>query len=209
MDISFAILFIEVAGTLTFAVTGIMEARRKKMDLIGVYTVAMVTAFGGGTLRDVFLQRYPLFWIHNDHYPVIILVLSLLSLLIQKQLFTGVIWITLINIMDALGLGLFSASGTAITLQLGYSWYIAAIMGVITATFGGVVRDILCNEIPNVFQPTQLYATCAFMGALGYIVGKQLGLPYQLALGAGILAGAGTRITAMLLNVALPKHLRS
>lgn len=136
MDISPAIITIEIAGTLTFALTGIVEARRKKMDIIGVYTVAMVAAFGGGTLRDLFLQRHPLFWIHNDHYPVIILGLSLLSLIVQKQPFTGATWIIGINIMDALGLGLFSASGTAIALQLGHSWYIAAIMGVITATFG-------------------------------------------------------------------------
>src|SRR5271157_957527 len=104
---------IEVLGVLAFSMTGIFEARRLKMDIVGTYSVAMITAFGGGTLRDLFLQRHPLFWIRNWPYGVVILVLSIISVVILKQIKDrkSKTLILVVTVFDALGLGLFSVLG--------------------------------------------------------------------------------------------------
>jgi uncharacterized membrane protein YeiH len=213
---------IEIIGIIAFALTGIYEARKKGMDLIGVYAVAMITAFGGGSLRDIMLDRHPLFWIEHYEYAILLLVLSLVTTCIIRDtlnrdrvvqgvlaldalglgLFsasgasvanqlgchpfvsvlmgvtTGMIRDTLnkdrvvrgVLVLDALGLGLFSASGASVANQLGCHPFVSVLMGVTTGVFGGVLRDIICNEIPHVFTRTELYATCAFAGACSYLV---------------------------------------
>jgi len=161
---------IEIIGIFAFALTGIYEARKKGMDIIGVYAVAMITAFGGGSLRDLILDRHPLFWVEHYQYGMLLLVLSLVT--------TGIIRDTLnkdrvvqgVLVLDALGLGLFSASGASVANQLGCHPFVSVLMGVTTGVFGGVLRDIICNEIPHVFTRTELYATCAFAGACSYLV---------------------------------------
>ena len=158
---------VEVIGVLAFAMTGIFEARRLKMDIVGVYAVAMVTAFGGGTLRDLFLQRYPLFWIRDWPYAVVILVLALVSVLILKQIRDkkSRVLVMIVTVCDALGLGLFSVVGTVYSLQVYPKLYfIAVIMGVVTGCVGGIIRDIIGNKVPTVFGKSQLYATCSVAG---------------------------------------------
>ncbi len=164
---------VEVIGTFAFALTGIIEARKKGMDLVGVYAVAMITAFGGGTLRDFILDRHPLFWVEHYWYPVIFLALSLLGGLITKQVTEHGKAMSLVLVLDALGLGLFSATGASLAHQAGLHPFIAALLGVTTGVFGGVLRDMICNEIPAVFQRTELYATCAFAGAWCYLAVMQ------------------------------------
>jgi len=160
---------IEVIGIIAFALTGIYEARKKGMDIIGVYAVAMITAFGGGSLRDFILNRHALFWIEHYGYTVLLLGLSIVSVLVIKNFF-AINRIVKVNlVLDALGLGLFSASGASVANQSGVHWFIAALLGVTTGVFGGVLRDIICNEIPHVFTRTELYATCAFAGACCYL----------------------------------------
>lgn len=160
---------IEIIGTFAFALSGIIEARKKGMDIVGVYAVAMITAFGGGSLRDLILNRHPLFWVEQYWYPMIFLLLSLLGGFIVKQLAEHVRAMTAVLVLDALGLGLFTATGASLTYQAGYHPFIASLLGVTTGVFGGVLRDIICNEIPYVFQRTELYATCAFIGAWCYL----------------------------------------
>jgi uncharacterized membrane protein YeiH len=160
---------IEVIGIIAFAVTGIFEARKKGMDLVGVYSLAMVTAFGGGTLRDFILNRHPLFWTAHYWYPIILLGLSVLSSVVIKDMLRRSGFVTFVLVLDALGLGSFSASGTSLANQFGYHPFVSALMGVITGVFGGVLRDIAGNEIPYVFQRTEIYATCAFIGAWAYL----------------------------------------
>jgi uncharacterized membrane protein YeiH len=162
---------IEILGIFAFAITGIIEARRKQMDIIGTYAVAMITAFGGGTIRDLIINRYPLFWIENYNYPLFILVLSVISIFIlrKKNIFSKPV-ILLLGILDALGLGLFAAIGTSYALSAGVFWFNAVIIGVITGVFGGVMRDVICNEVPVFFKQSQLYATCAFFGSLLFVV---------------------------------------
>lgn len=198
---------IEVLGSLAFAMTGIFEARRLKMDIVGVYAVAMITAFGGGTVRDVCLQRYPLFWVQNWPYDAAILVLSLISILILRQIRNkkakGLVMV--VTVFDALGLGLFSVLGSVYSLQVYPKMYfIAVIMGVITGCFGGVIRDVIGNKVPTVFQRSQLYATCSFAGCVAYILLEWLGLPAAVSIP---LSGAVTflvRMLAVRFNVSLP-----
>jgi len=161
---------IEVIGIIAFALTGIYEARKKGMDIIGVYAVAMITAFGGGTLRDFILNRHPLFWIEHYGYTILLLGLSIVSVLVIKNFFAMNRIVKVVVVLDALGLGLFSASGASVANQAGAHWYISALLGVTTGVFGGVMRDIICNEIPHVFTRTELYATCAFAGACSYLI---------------------------------------
>jgi len=161
---------IEVIGIFAFALSGILEARKKGMDLVGVYVVGMVTAFGGGSLRDLVLDRHPLFWVEHFWYPVILLLLSFLAGFLVRQLTEHVRVMNAVLVLDALGLGLFAASGASVAHQAGTNPFIASLIGVMTGVFGGVMRDIICNEIPYVFQRTELYATCAFAGACAYLV---------------------------------------
>lgn len=160
---------IEILGIIVAAFSGIMDAKRNGMDIVGIYTVAFITALGGGTIRDVLLNRYPIFWVVHPEYAVGILILSVVTALVlyYKQI---KIRPYAIIIPDALGLGIYAAIGTAYAMELHISWSIAILMGTITATFGGVMRDILCNTVPVIFkQGGHLYATCAFCAAVMYI----------------------------------------
>ena len=161
---------IEVLGIIAFALTGIYAARKKGMDLIGVYSLAMVTALGGGSLRDIILNRHPLFWIQHYQYPVFLLALSMGASLVEQAFFEGRSMVGIVLALDALGLGSFSASGASIADQLGCTLFISSILGVTTGVWGGVMRDIVCNEIPYVFQRTELYATCSFLGSWTYLL---------------------------------------
>ena len=161
---------IEVMGIIAFALTGIYEARKKGMDIIGVYAVAMITAFGGGSLRDVILNRHPLFWVEHYGYAPLLLLLSVVTVLAVRNFFATNRFVRIVVVLDALGLGLFSASGASVASEMGNHWFISALLGVTTGVFGGVMRDIICNEIPHVFTRTELYATCAFAGACSYLV---------------------------------------
>jgi uncharacterized membrane protein YeiH len=162
---------IEILGIFAFAITGIIEARRKQMDIIGTYSVAMITAFGGGTLRDLLINRYPMFWIENYTYPILILALSVISIFIlRKKSSFGKPVLFILNALDALALGLFSAVGTSYAIGMGVHWFTAVLIGVVTGVFGGVLRDIICNEVPVVFTQSQLYATCSFLGSLSFVI---------------------------------------
>ncbi len=198
---------IEVLGVLAFSMTGIFEARRLKMDIVGAYSVAMITAFGGGTLRDLFLRRYPLFWINDWPYCVVVLVLSVISVLVLKQIKDRAkkALTLVVTIFDALGLGLFSVLGAVYSLQVYPNLYfIAVIMGVITGCFGGVIRDVIGNKVPTVFQKSQLYATCSLAGCVMYILFAWLKLPAVVSIPFGAAVTFVVRMLAVRYNVSLP-----
>lgn len=161
---------IEVLGIIAFALTGFYAARKKGMDLIGVYSLGMVTALGGGSLRDILLNRHPLFWMEHYEYAVLLLALSITSSLVAQEFFERKSMVHVVLALDALGLGSFSASGASLADQQGCALFISSLLGVITGVFGGVMRDIVCNELPYVFQRTELYATCSFIGAWTYLL---------------------------------------
>ncbi len=201
---NYVIGIIEFLAILTFAYSGLIEAKRKEMDFVGSCTLALVTAFGGGTLRDILLDRRPLYWIEHYDYPIIIFFLSA-AVLILFRFNREILNQKILLFIDALGLGLFSASGVAIALELNIPRFPASLIGVITATTGGVIRDVLRNEIPYVFQrQTQLYVTCAFIGTWTYILSNYLGFSHIVGLLACTFVTFSIRIVAVKYNIRLP-----
>lgn len=195
---------IEFSAILVFAYSGMIQAYRIGMDWVGILTIALVTAFGGGTIRDVLLGNYPLFWITNWQYLVYIFLLSPIAIVLIKikKDFSSrkfLMWI------DALGLGLFTASGVGIALKIEIPMLPAVLIGVITATFGGVVRDILCSQKVQLFHPTEpLNATCAFVGGWLYILLIKLELLSAYALIVCVIVTFLLRILALKYNLRLP-----
>jgi uncharacterized membrane protein YeiH len=198
---------IEVTGVLAFSMTGVFEARRLKMDIVGAYSLAMITAFGGGTVRDLFLQRHPLFWIQNWPYPVVILILSVISVAMLRQIKDrkNRSIELVVTVFDALGLGLFSVLGSVYSLQaFPKLYFIAVLMGVITGCFGGVIRDVVGNKVPTVFKRSQLYATCSLAGCAIYILLDWLKIPAAISIPLGAAATFVVRMLAVRYNISLP-----
>lgn len=160
---------IELIGIFSFAASGIIAALRKKMDWVGICLVAGLTAFGGGTLRDVLLDRRPFFWVENSYWLWVIIALTILSSWVIKHKHIAYTE-KMIQVPDALGLSLATILGTQIALQFDMPLIVAALMGVVSATFGGVLRDMVCKEVPQLFSDHKPYALIAFLGSLAYIL---------------------------------------
>jgi uncharacterized membrane protein YeiH len=171
---------IEFVAVLAAAFSGFAEARNKKMDPVGVFTVAFVTAFGGGTLRDVLLDRRPFFWVQHQHYIVLILVLTLIATPLLR-LAQRVVPTTLFVVADAIGLGFFSIAGVSVAHELGSPPIIAAMMGVVTGVFGGVLRDVILNEVPMVLRDGKPYALASLAGCVFYLLVIDAGMPASMA----------------------------
>ena len=179
--------WIGMAAVAVSALTGVMEAERKEVDLIGATFVAVATALGGGTIRDLLLNRN-VFWIADQAYLITAVVCGIIAFFILRQRDIPVCWLL---VPDAVGLALFTALGTQAALQWHAPWLAASLLGVITGVFGGVLRDVLCNEVPLVMRAGELYATAAWLGAL-----LQIGL---VEAGVHPLAASMTGMAAILL----------
>jgi uncharacterized membrane protein YeiH len=171
---------IEFVAVLAAAFSGFAEARNKRMDAVGVFTVAFITAFGGGTLRDVLLDRRPFFWVEHQAYVVLILVLTLIATPLLR-LAQRVVPMTLFVVADAIGLGFFSIAGVSVANELGSPPIIAAMMGVVTGVFGGVLRDVILNEVPMVLRDGRPYALAALAGCVFFLLVIDAGMPASLA----------------------------
>ena len=179
--------WIGMAAVAVSALTGVMEAERKEVDLIGATFVAVATALGGGTIRDLLLNRN-VFWIADQAYLITAVVCGIIAFFILRQRDIPARWLL---VPDAVGLALFTALGTQAALQWHAPWLAASLLGVITGVFGGVLRDVLCNEVPLVMRAGELYATAAWLGAL-----LQIGL---VEAGGHPLAASMTGMAAILL----------
>jgi uncharacterized membrane protein YeiH len=188
-------------GAAVFAVSGVLAAGRKSLDLLGVLVVAMVTAIGGGTLRDLLLDRHPIFWFHEEAHLVVIGVASVFTLVYLR--FRRPPDRSLL-IADALGLALFTIGGTQIAMAEALPGVIAVIMGVMTGVAGGVIRDVLTAEIPLILRRGHLYATTAITGATLYVLlvgaGAPRPLPSVLAMSSVVLL----RFASILWGLQLP-----
>jgi uncharacterized membrane protein YeiH len=192
---------LDLLGVAVFAVSGVLAAGHKSLDVLGVVVIAVVTAIGGGTLRDVLLDRHPIFWIADPTYLLVILAATAVTLGYVR------FWIAsrrALLVADALGLAFFTIGGVQITQHAGYADPIALVMGTITGVAGGVVRDILTNEIPLVLRPGLLYATASIAGAALYLVLAGNGLHQDWAALAGMAAIAALRLAAILWEIGLP-----
>ena len=194
---------IEIVGVMAFALSGVIEAARRRLDVVGVCAVAILTSFGGGTLRDVLLDRRPFFWVENHALLwLVVLMASAAILFMRGKHFEpterAMQW------PDAVGMGLFCAGGTQIALGMEMPALVAVMMGMITAVFGGVLRDVVCNEIPRVFSDHRPYALCAFAGGWVLVLVDYVGLPQWTGLVLGALTATVLRVLAMLLDWKIP-----
>ncbi len=158
---------ITYTGTFVFALTGALKARKFKMDIFGGLVVAFATAYGGGTIRDLLIGIKPVNWI-NDYFALgLVFAGAVITFLIKEGVnkFSKTIFFT-----DALGIGLFTAAGIEVAQRNGVNDAYALIMGVISATFGGLIADIFCNDVPNLFKKGELYATACAIGGGIYLL---------------------------------------
>ncbi|CAN5447579.1 trimeric intracellular cation channel family protein [soil metagenome] len=154
---------IEVAAIVAFAISGILAADQHEMDFVGVFVAAFVTSFGGGTVRDLLLDRHPVYWIEHGALSPLIFGICLVSRIpaLRRRLERAPV-----RIPDAVGLAVFSVAGTLIAREAGVTAFNAILLGTVTGTFGGVLRDVICARVPLLFRAETLYATCAFAGCL-------------------------------------------
>lgn len=195
------ILYIlDLAGVAVFSMSGALAAGRKGMDFLGVVVIAALTAVGGGTLRDLLLDRHPIFWIDDPTYLFVIIVAALLTLCyVRLRPPPG----NALLLADALGLALFTISGAQIAEAAKLSPIIVVLMGTMTGVAGGVLRDVLSAEIPLILR-RDIYATAAIAGASLYLLMQALGVTRQWAFGMGIASVFVLRLLAMLWGLRLP-----
>lgn len=191
---------LELLGVMVFAASGALAAGRKQLDLLGVVVVAVVTAIGGGTLRDILLDR-PVFWLHQPFYLEIIFGSALLTVLYTK--FFRPPYKSLL-VADALGLALFSISGAQIAEQANLSTIVIVLMGTMTGTAGGVIRDILLADIPVIFRRGQIYATTSVLGILVYLFLQMVNADQTIAAIVGMVVVSSLRFAAIIWGLMLP-----
>nr|WP_246503881.1 trimeric intracellular cation channel family protein [Plastoroseomonas arctica] len=190
-----------IAGVVVFAAAGALTASRKQMDPVGFILIAALTAFGGGTTRDVLLGA-PVFWLRTPELVALAAGVALLVFFtahLAERRFVWLLW------ADAVGLGIFAVLGADAALREGASPWAAILLGVITATFGGVIRDVVCDEIPLILRK-EIYATAAAFGAGAFMTLHALGVERVAALGIGAALGFGLRAAAILRGWSLPTY---
>jgi uncharacterized membrane protein YeiH len=192
----------DLFGVAVFAITGALMAGRKSMDLFGVLVIAIITALGGGTLRDVILGNHPVSWIRDDTY-ILVASLSAVGTVLWVRL-TRPINETGLLLADAFGLAVFTVYGTQVALQHDLQPGTAVIMGVITAVGGGVLRDIICNEVPLIFQK-EIYAIACIAGSLVFIGLREVAVPDWLGTLLAMLVVLMIRLAAIHWKLSLPR----
>ncbi len=195
------IYLLDLCAVAVCAITATLEAQRRELDLFGVATIAVIAGIGGGTVRDILLGRLPVYWVHDPIYVVVGITAAMLTFYFERRVNIAKNFFLL---PDAIGLALFTVIGTSIAMSLHAHWFIAALMGVITGVFGGVIRDILCNEVPLIFR-TDIYATAALIGALLLIALDGLGMAHETALIASMFVIVAMRLAAIRWHIHLPR----
>ncbi|MCO4860536.1 trimeric intracellular cation channel family protein [Cupriavidus taiwanensis] len=193
----------EVIGVLAFAVSGVVDARKQRLDVVGTFVVAFATAFGGGTVRDVLLDRRPFYWVDHEGYVLLIFVMSFGASFVLRVV-SRVASDRAMIVADAIGLGLFSVTGASLALVAQMTPTVAVMMGIISAVFGGVVRDVLCNEVPMILRDRSPYATCSFVGCWIYIGLTWVEVQQEAALLTGALAIIAMRLASVRYGWKLP-----
>ena len=199
MELSF-VYILEMLGTAAFAVSGALAASRKNMDIFGFCVLALMPAVGGGTVRDIIIDRVPVFWISDNRYVAVAIIAALVVFFTSYRPGSRrwiLIW------MDALGLALFAALGTEICLKHETGPLVAIMLGVTTAVTGGMIRDVICNEIPLILS-REIYATAAFVASVCYVIADGAGISDQVALTIAVLAGFAVRALGIVYNWSLP-----
>lgn len=183
------------------AMTAALAAGRRKMDWFGVCVLACVTALGGGTIRDFVLGHYPLVWVENPYLLVICCVAAFVTIALARYM-AALRWPFLL--LDAVGLAAFTIIGCNVALEMGQQPIIVIVSGLITGIVGGVLRDVLCNDVPLVFS-SELYATVAIVAGTLYYFGHTMGLPHDMVVIGTIAVGFTLRVLAIVFKLEMPK----
>jgi len=196
-NILFILTYIAVTAS---AISGALEARKNEMDIVGAMTIAFVTAFGGGTIRDLLLGRTPIFWVTDSFLSVITFFVAIISFYWLNNISDK-----MLNVPDAIGLSMFSILGATYALEINANAIVAILMGFITGIFGGVLRDLMCNRIPSVFRnSTELYATCSFIGTSIFVLLAWLQVNALIASIIGAFIIFVLRLLAVQFKITLP-----
>lgn len=190
-------------GTAVFALSGAMAAARQNLDIFGFIIVGLAPAIGGGTLRDLLLDAERLFWIDDLNYILVASAVSIIAFF-QVHRLDGKRY-TLLTWADAIGMALFSIMGTQAAMNYDIHPLIVIIMGMVTATFGGMLRDIICNEVPFLLQK-EIYALAALAGSLVYMGLVHLGVAQNIAMTLSIIAIIAIRGPALIWGWSLPPY---
>jgi uncharacterized membrane protein YeiH len=192
---------LDLIGVAVFAISGALAAGRRRLDLLGVVVLAAVTAVGGGTIRDVLLDRHPIFWLADARYLVVIIGAALATVAYVR-------WARVpgptLDVADALGLALFSVAGTRIAESAGLPALSCVLLGAVTGAAGGVVRDVLTAQVPLVLQRGSLYATAAIAGTTLYVMMARIGVQQRAAAFTGMVVVAALRLAAIWWGLQLP-----
>jgi uncharacterized membrane protein YeiH len=191
---------LELFGVAVFAVSGALAAARKNMDLFGIIVIAAVTAIGGGTLRDVLLDRHPIFWFQNTTYLPVIIAAAVFTVIYTRY---RDVPLKALLVADAFGLALFTVSGAKIAEQLGMPGIIVVFMAALTGTAGGMLRDVLCAEVPLILR-REIYATASIAGAIVYVAGQAAGLGSAVVALAAMALVFALRMAAIFLGWHMP-----
>lgn len=197
-QISFTTL-IDLLGTFAFAISGIRLASGKQVDWFGAYIIGLVTAIGGGTTRDLLLGVTP-FWMQDGRYFLTTAVALLVILLFKNKMLR---WPNTLFIFDSVGLGLFTVVGISKSLAAGLPFWVCIVMGTITGSVGGVVRDVLLNEVPLLFRK-DIYALACVAGGMVYFIFYQVHLPLSLKQLIAALTVIVIRMIALKFHIQLP-----
>jgi uncharacterized membrane protein YeiH len=191
---------IDILGTIAFAISGVLVALSKKMDPFGILIIAFVTAIGGGTLRDLLIGDTPVSWMENLTYTYVIIIAAVFTVIfktkidyLRRSLF----------LFDTIGIGLYTVVGVEKGIGAGLSPIICIALGTISACFGGVIRDILCNEIPVIFRK-EIYATACILGGLTYFLVRKLPVDDNLVFVIAGIVVIVVRLLAVRFKISLP-----
>lgn len=192
--------YFDLAGVAVFAASGVLAARGRDLDLLGVVVVAAITAVGGGTLRDLLLDRHPIFWITDSWYLIVITAATILTVAYMRvRPPPG----TTLLLADALGLALFALSGAQVAESAQCPPLIVVLMGTVTGVTGGILRDVITARVPLILQ-REIYATAAIAGVALYLALQAFGTPRALAFAVGMIVIVALRVLAIRWGLHLP-----
>jgi uncharacterized membrane protein YeiH len=188
-------------ATAAEAMTAALAAGRRKMDWFGVCLLACVTALGGGTIRDLFLDHYPLYWVRNP-YILLLVCGAALATIAMARVVDKLRWPFLL--LDGLGLVVFTIIGCQVAIEIAAHPLIVLVAGMVTGIFGGILRDVLCNDVPLVFRG-ELYATVSLVTGAIYYFGLMAGIPSDVVILVAIAVGFPLRMVAIIRKWEMPK----
>lgn len=192
-----------VIAIIAESMTAALAAGRRSMDWVGVCLLGCITALGGGSVRDILLNHHPLTWVAHPHYLVITTIAALATIFVARIMHH---LHKLFLLLDAVGLVVFTIIGCNVALELDLPLLIVIISGMITGCVGGVLRDILCNDIPLLFR-SELYASVSIVTGILYVAGLQAGYNHELVMGVALLAGLTLRMLALRFQWNMPKFI--